>query len=264
MWTLKRFLTALVVASAALPAFLAPATGSVPSARAAGPCAAAATPLEGEEQAFLQLINDYRVRYGLDPLRVSSSLRRAASWMAADMTGHGYFGHVDSLGRRIAGRARDCGYPAPAGENIAAGDATATGEHAFNLFLGSGVHRENMLDPDYRVIGVARAGGPSSGTGWYWVTDFGTEDDPEGSTAAGVSPTAPDQARFPGIVSGWNLLAWPGAAAAPQAALEATGGLAIYRYDGAGGWEHFAPGLPPVANTLEVVLPGLTYWIVVP
>jgi len=264
MWTRKPFLVAIVMALAALPALLAPGRGSAPSVRAAGPCVAAATPLDGEELAFLQLINDYRSRHGVEPLHASPALRRAAAWMATDMAGHGYFGHADSLGRRVAGRALDCGYASPAGENMAAGDETATGGHVFDLFVGSGVHRENMLDPRYRVIGIARAGGPSSGTGWYWVTDFGTGDDPEGPTAAGVPPAAPGHEAFPGVISGWNVVVWPGPAAAPRAALEDTGAVAIYHYDGAGGWEHFAPGLPPMANTLEVVLPGLSYWMVVP
>lgn len=34
-------------------------------------------------------------------------------------------------------------------------------------------HNQNMLNPNYRVIGIARAYDAASSYGWYWTTDFG-------------------------------------------------------------------------------------------
>ncbi len=71
----------------------------------------------------------------------------------------------------------DLGYPHNTwkGENPAAGCETAA--DTFDLWRRSPWHNSNMLNPDFVVIGVARAQDPGSTYGWYWTAAFGGSDD---------------------------------------------------------------------------------------
>ncbi|GEM_PF-1798060 len=135
--------------------------------------AAQATPLDAEEQVVLRLINEYRAQNGLVQLRASVALTRAADWLSVDMAAKNYFSHTDSQGRNPFVRmgAFNYNYPTSKGENIAAGfnDAVRT----FNQWKNSAGHNATMLNPNYRVIGIARANNPNSRYKWYWTTDFG-------------------------------------------------------------------------------------------
>lgn len=146
--------------------------------------------LDAEEQAFLGIINNYRAQYGLGPLTISTNLNRAAAWMARDMGQKAYFSHTDSLGRSPSDRAQNCGYPGGAGENIAAGTVKDTAQEAFEMWRDCPGHNENMLNRNYRTIGIARAHVAGSPYGWYWVTNFGlTNDGTGGGTGGGTTPT---------------------------------------------------------------------------
>jgi uncharacterized protein (TIGR03437 family) len=130
--------------------------------------------LDGEEQMVLKLINDYRAQSGLNPLRASAALTRAADWMSADMAARNYFNHTDSQGRDPFVRMTAFGYNYGGyrGENIAAGynDAGRT----FNLWRNSPGHNAAMLNANFNVIGISRAYVASSTYKWYWTTDFGS------------------------------------------------------------------------------------------
>jgi uncharacterized protein YkwD len=129
--------------------------------------------LDAEEAAFLKLINDYRAQNGVGPLQASLALTNAAQWMSDDMAAKNYFSHTDSLGRdpfvRMA--AFGYGYPAWKGENIAAGYAAAL--DTFNQWKNSPGHNQNMLNPNYRVIGIGRTYNAGATYRYYWTTDFG-------------------------------------------------------------------------------------------
>lgn len=140
-------------------------------------------PLDREESAFLNLVNDYRAQHGVGPLQVSAALQNSSSWMSRDMAAKNYAAHVDSLGRDPHTRIVAFHYPySPWGENIAGGfpdaqnalhewamacDADSSGRCTYG-------HRTNMLNPNFKVIGIGRAykAGSAYG-GWYWTTDFG-------------------------------------------------------------------------------------------
>ncbi|HEX6031984.1 MAG TPA: CAP domain-containing protein, partial [Tepidiformaceae bacterium] len=188
--TLTGVLVALVYALAS------PGFTSQPTASAAGNCEVADASNDGEELAFLSIINSYRAEYGLTQLRLSAPLNRAAEWMARDMMANGYFGHIDSLGRHPFVRTVDCGYPIAGGENLAAGRQRGGAQGAFDLFRGSPSHNENMLAPEYREIGIARVYGEGTQYGWYWATTFGSADTrPAQPAAPAPAPaTAPAQA----------------------------------------------------------------------
>ncbi len=129
--------------------------------------------LDSEEQMMQKLINDYRAQNGLNPLRVSVALTRAADWMSADMAARNYFNHTDSQGRDPFVRMTAFGYNYGGyrGENIAGGynDAART----FNLWRNSPGHNAVMLSANFNVIGISRAFNQSSTYKWYWTTDFG-------------------------------------------------------------------------------------------
>lgn len=140
------------------------------------------TALDSQEQAFLNLINDYRSQNGIGPLQVSVTLQAASEWMSNDMATNNYLSHTDSLGRSTQSRLDAFGYTySPWGENLLGGDSDA--QSAFNDWVSAcdpdstGActyeHRANMLNGSYVAIGIARAYNANSDYGWYWATDFG-------------------------------------------------------------------------------------------
>lgn len=133
----------------------------------------AATPLDAEEQAFLNLLNQHRAQNGLASLSANTNLQAASEWMSADMGSHNYFSHTDSLGRDPFQRMRDFGYNYNTwlGENIAAG--TSSAQVVFDLWRNSPGHNANMLNPNYKVVGIGRVYTNGSTYGWYWTNDFG-------------------------------------------------------------------------------------------
>ncbi len=137
-----------------------------------------AAALDGEENAFLGLINQYRAANGLGSLSLNTTLNEAAAWMSQDMGVHNYFSHTDSLGRDPFQRMAAFGYTYNTwkGENLAAGVDSAQG--AFDLWKSSPGHNANMLNVNFKVIGIARAFTAGSSFGWYWTTDFGGQADP--------------------------------------------------------------------------------------
>jgi uncharacterized protein YkwD len=133
----------------------------------------ASATLDAEEQQFIGLINQYRQQNGLNALAIDTRLQDAAAWMSTDMGAHNYFSHTDSLGRDPFQRMNAFGYNYNTwrGENIAAG--TSSAQVAFDLWKNSPGHNANMLNANYKVMGIDRDDTPGSGYGWYWTNDFG-------------------------------------------------------------------------------------------
>jgi uncharacterized protein YkwD len=131
------------------------------------------TELDTEEAEFLRLLNDYRQAHGRPALTLNQNLTTAAVWQSYDMGSKRYVSHTDSLGRDAFQRMAAFGYTANTwkGENIAAGYPTAAA--AFAAWQGSAGHNANMLNANYRVIGIGRVEVAGSPYGVYWTTDFG-------------------------------------------------------------------------------------------
>ena len=140
---------------------------------------------DGEERAFLTIINDYRAQNGLGGLSLNTELTAASDWMSNDMAVNNYFSHTDSLGRDPFQRMAAFGYNYNTwkGENLAAGADTA--QAAFNLWKNSPGHNANMLNSNFTVIGIARVYGAGTTYGWYWTNDFGGQ----GSAPPPPAPT---------------------------------------------------------------------------
>ena len=128
--------------------------------------------LDGEEQAFLDRLNDYRADAGAGPLEASPALTRAAARHASDMASGGFLSHVGSDGSTPGQRAEEAGYfSMDVEENLLSGLSQAS--NALFAWIASSEHNANLLNPDWTAVGIARA----EGEDWYWATDFGEESD---------------------------------------------------------------------------------------
>jgi uncharacterized protein YkwD len=170
-------------AALALAPIAALATKAVPSALA-GPAPATVEPTavdttasgycpDSQETKFLSLINAYRKSKGVAPLRLSRTLGAAAEHHSLEMARNNYFSHTLLNGISWSTNILKHGYKASAtmGENIAAGNSSA--QATFDQWRRSSGHNRNMLNPNFRAIGIGRASKSTSKYGWYWTTTFG-------------------------------------------------------------------------------------------
>ena len=144
------------------------------------PPAAASLPAVAETT--LCLINGERADRGLPPLAANATLRAAATAYAQDLVDGSYFSHTGRDGSDVLARIRRTGYlPAGAGwqlgENLAWGTgALATPGAIMQAWMNSPGHRENILNPDYREVGIGIVtGNPAKpdGAGGTYATSFG-------------------------------------------------------------------------------------------
>ncbi len=132
------------------------------------------------ELEVVRLVNQERVKAGLWPLAVSSALTQAARAHNADMITNNFFGHYSSDGRDPGQRAADAGFrqygwgAAFVGENIAGGYLSP--QAVVEGWLNSAGHRANILNPDYREIGVGYTEDPKCQLFCnFWTQDFGSQ-----------------------------------------------------------------------------------------
>ncbi|HVL51752.1 MAG TPA: CAP domain-containing protein [Actinomycetota bacterium] len=155
--------------------------------------------LDAEEAAFCTIINNYRSSKGLPALMVSPTITNASEWMSTDMATKNYFSHTDSLGRDPFQRMAAFGYGFNTykGENIAAGYATAT--DTFNQWKNSSGHNANMLNANFKVIGIGKASNTSSTYRHYWTTGFGGTVDSGSIPCPGSTAPAPAPTTLPAV-----------------------------------------------------------------
>lgn len=180
---------ALVVASFALAlgllSWVAPAT---PVAAQTGGYAP-----DGEEAAFVDLLNTYRTSLGLNPVSINYQLGAAADYHSYDMATNNYFDHYLFDGTDPGTNIRNFGYyGATYGENIAAGLETA--QEVFTAWQNSPGHNAEMTKPEFTEVGVGRAYGENSYYGWYWTADFGGGGDSAAPVEAAPVEAAPVEA----------------------------------------------------------------------
>jgi uncharacterized protein YkwD len=122
---------------------------------------------------ILAKVNAERKRAGAPPLRPNGRLDQAAQRHAQDMLARHYFAHESPEGHTVRERARDAGYDWRAiGENIAEGQLSV--DEVMDTWMHSPPHRKNILDRDFKELGVGLALG-RSGNEWQveWVQTFG-------------------------------------------------------------------------------------------
>ena len=127
------------------------------------------TLLENARREVLALTNAERAKQGLNPLTLDDKLTTLADAHCADMISRGYVDHVNPKGKSPADRFEDAGIDyMMMGENIAAGQRSA--EEVVADWMSSEGHRENILNPDYKSIGIGvKRGGEY---GMYWAQEF--------------------------------------------------------------------------------------------
>ena len=267
-----------------------------PAADALSNCSVSDASVDGEEQAFLGLINAYRAKNGAPALSIDGALTRAATWMANDLASRSQFGHTDSNGRSPWTRMPDCGVAAPGGENLAAGTEYASAQTALNAWINSPSHRGVMLEAKFATIGIARVNKPGSTYGWYWVTDFGygggtstvaTSPASAAPPAAAAKPalapaSAPSAARASvpapspvqdepppptafSLSAGVTQLDWAGGYVAPETAFASAANWVgmVYVFDqGTQTWLRWGPGLDAKMQSLTEMRTGVSYWVV--
>jgi uncharacterized protein YkwD len=159
------------VATKAQPVTKAPPPVKAPSPPAAKPPAQNLTGEAADEAAVLNLVNQERGKAGCNALTADSRLAKAARAHSGDMAARNYFDHSTPEGVTSDTRVTNAGYRWSAvGENIAFGQKDPASVMA--AWMNSAGHRANILNCNYRNLGVGLAYNPSRTP--YWTQDFGT------------------------------------------------------------------------------------------
>jgi uncharacterized protein YkwD len=132
----------------------------------------------------IKLTNQKRAENGLPPLKMNADLSTAAHAKGEDMLKKGYWAHVAPDGTTPWKFFNDIAYKYRyAGENLARDFSSATA--AVDAWMASPSHRENMLSPKYKEIGIGVVEGDLGGVDTTIVVQF------FGSTLADTIPTQP-------------------------------------------------------------------------
>lgn len=155
--------------------FLAPALAAGLVALCLGGCGGpailgeaeyAASPVVLDEQAAVDALSRYRAERGLGPLVLDPGLVRAASYQAGANARAGRLSH--EIGGSFTARMSQAGLArAYAAENLSAGSETF--DQVLARWKASPEHDRNMLMPQLRRVGIARADAPDTRFKRYWA-----------------------------------------------------------------------------------------------
>ncbi len=111
-----------------------------------------ATPKPDYEAEMLQLVNNERIKHGLQPLQADPELVPVARAHSQDMFAKGYFAHDTPEGKDPFDRMRAAGIQfKAAGENLA---LAQTVKIAHVNLMNSPGHRANILNPSFGRVGI--------------------------------------------------------------------------------------------------------------
>lgn len=117
----------------------------------------------------LELTNKERAKRDMNPLEWDNSLARLAENHCNDMINRGFFAHNNPDGETPFDRMKKAGILYwMAGENIAAGQYSP--EAVIESWMNSAGHRKNILNPDFKSLGVGVVRGGHYGV--YWAQEF--------------------------------------------------------------------------------------------
>jgi uncharacterized protein YkwD len=139
-----------------LTALLAAAVFSVPAVSAQPPRESGSSLARG----IVAEINAVRADHGLGPVRLVRPLAAAAGEHSSEMGTHGYFSHDSADGttfwKRVEAYYVAHGYRYwSVGENLLWSVGALTPAEAVNMWMQSKPHRENLLDKNWRQIGLS-------------------------------------------------------------------------------------------------------------
>ena len=129
--------------------------------------------LTGQENEVIRLTNVERDKAGCGTVKLNTRLRTAMRLHVQELGRRGdlYISHVSADGRSFVDRARQQGYTAAGGENVARGQRDAA--DVMNSWMNSDGHRANILNCDFKAIGVGAVKGVDGTIVWGQI--FGRE-----------------------------------------------------------------------------------------
>ncbi|CAN5851589.1 hypothetical protein BH23ACT11_BH23ACT11_09120 [soil metagenome] len=141
--------------------------------------------LEGHKAELLRLHNEARAEHGVSKICIQGALMIAAQKHAEDMIQREYYAHETPEGVTPADRVSNDGYDfATTGENNNMATKSSGGEpdrdelkDTVKSWMDSPGHRENLLNPAFREIGIGFFSGQYKGnidTTTMYVVEFGT------------------------------------------------------------------------------------------
>jgi len=141
------------------------------------------------KDAIIKLSNDTRSAHGYSPFAENQLLNKIAEERLHDMFQKQYIGHVSPTGEQASDCAQRVGYHYKRlGENIASG-LFLNNQKVIDGWMQSPGHRENILSPDTKEIGVAIDRGQYQGANtWIAVQIFGLQSPPVSSTKVCTPP----------------------------------------------------------------------------
>jgi uncharacterized protein YkwD len=139
--------------------------------------------LDQVRAAVICLHNAERAQRGIAPLKENRRLDRSARAHSVEMVQERYFAHASASGTSFAGRIVRAGYTRwstdwTLGENLAWGTGSLDTPRAVETaWMRSSGHRSNLLDADFRDVGVGVSFGVPFGDagrdGATYTVDFG-------------------------------------------------------------------------------------------
>ena len=138
--------------------------------------------LNSQEKRMLDLHNQARTGNGLPPLCVHPILTEAARSHSQEMLDKSYLSHDSFNGESFEARLGRFGYTFAGysswrdGENITWGSGDMGEPNTrFDAWMNSNDHKANILNKDYREIGIgAHTGTYENNSGKMYTVDFGT------------------------------------------------------------------------------------------
>jgi uncharacterized protein YkwD len=122
--------------------------------------------LAAQETEVIRLVNVERDKAGCGSVRLNTKLRTAMRLHVQELGTHGdlYISHVSDDGRDFVTRAKEQGYTAPGGENVARGQRNAG--DVMTSWMNSEGHRANILNCDFKAIGAGAVKGVDGTIVW--------------------------------------------------------------------------------------------------
>lgn len=160
-----------------------PAPSPPPPAPAPAPASAGTTcGIANFEASILARVNQYRAAgascrsagtFGpAAALAWNTKLTQAAAGHSLDMASKNYFSHTSRDGRTFVDRINATGYAwSTIGENIAAGYSSVAS--VVDGWMASDGHCANLMNPNFRDVGMACAASSSSTYRTYWTMNLG-------------------------------------------------------------------------------------------
>lgn len=107
---------------------------------------------EESEKQMVEKVNEERTKRGIGTVQFNEKLQDVARAHAKDMWNRSYFGHISPEGKDVGNRLQEAHVAYQiAGENLALAPTVSL---AHNGLMESEGHRENILEPRFRKIGI--------------------------------------------------------------------------------------------------------------